>query len=261
MHWLRFTHHCETKFGTVSDDVIRVYVGEMYDRPTPTSEKLARDAVETLVPVQPGKVIALANNYHALIEKSGGRVPDEPLYFIKANTSLHPHGRPIRRPAAYTGKVIFEGELGLVIGRTCRHVAPAEALGYLFGCTCVNDVTAIGLLNKDPSFPQWTRSKAADTFGVVGPVVATDLDPSVLRVTTTLNGHARQDFSVSDMVFTPAELISHLSRDMTLGVGDVIACGTSVGVGSMRHDDVVTVRIDGIGALSNTFTDDSASGA
>ena len=261
MHWLRFNHHGETKFGTLSDDVIRVHAGDMYDGPAPTGETLAPTDVETLVPVQPGKVIGLANNYHALIAKTGGSVPTEPLYFIKANTSLHPQGRPIRRPETYTGKVIFEGELGLVIGRLCRNVAPAEALGYLFGCTCVNDVTAIGLLNKDPSFQQWTRSKAADTFGVVGPVVATDLDPSELRVTTTLNRHTRQDFPVSDMVFTPAELISHVSRDMTLEVGDVIACGTSVGVGSMRHNDIVTVRIDGVGALSNTFVDDSSPGA
>ncbi len=261
MHWLRFTHHGETKFGTVSNDVIRVHAGEMYDRPAPTGETLARDAVTTLVPVRPGKVIGLASNYHALISKTGGSVPAEPLYFIKANTSLHPHGRPIRQPEAYTGKVVFEGELGLVIGRTCRNVAPAEALDHLFGCTCVNDVTAIGLLNKDPSFQQWTRSKAADTFGVVGPVVATGLDPSMLRVTTTLNGQARQDFPVSDMVFTPAELVSHLSHDMTLEVGDLIACGTSVGVGSMRHDDVVTVHIDGIGALSNTFVNNPTSGA
>ena len=95
------------------------------------------------------------------------------------------------------GKIIFEGELGLVIGRTCRNATPSDALNALFGCTCVNDVTAIGLLKKDPSFPQWTRSKAADTFGVLGPAVATGLDPSALRVRTEVNGQERQRYEDS----------------------------------------------------------------
>ena len=99
------------------------------------------------------------------------------------------------------------------------------------------------------------RSKAADTFGVLGPVITTGLDLSTLRVTTTLNSQERQNYPVSDMIFAPAELISHLSHDMTLEAGDVIACGTSIGVGSMRNGDVVTVRIDGIGSISNRFDD------
>ena len=255
MQWVRFRHDETVKFGILDNDSIAVHAGSMFQSPQPTGEVLARADVALLPPVNPGKMIGLANNYHALIEKAGGSIPEEPLYFIKVNTSLHHGGVPITRPKRYTGKIIFEGELGLVIGRTCRAVSSEDALAYLFGCTCVNDVTAIGLLNKDPGFAQWTRSKAADTFGVVGPVVATDLDLETLRVITTLNDSERQNYSVTDMVFSPAELISHLSHDMTLEVGDVIACGTSVGVGSMRHDDVVTVAIDGIGAISTRFDD------
>ena len=255
MNWIRVIHDGVESFGSLENGIITTYSGDMFNSPISTGETIAVEAVQLIAPVQPGKIIGMANNYHALIEKCGGTVPEEPLYFIKANTSLHSHGRPIRRPKAYAGKIIFEGELGLVIGRRCHEVAESVALGYLFGCTCVNDVTAIGLLKKDPSFPQWTRSKAADTFGVIGPCIATDLDPSGLRVTTTLNDQERQNYPVADMVFTPAQLISRLSHDMTLDTGDVIACGTSVGVGSMRHGDVVTVSIQGVGAISNTFED------
>jgi len=255
MTWIRFIQEDVERFGLLENGIITTYSGDMFNSPISTGETIAVEAVQLIVPVQPGKIIGMANNYHALIEKGGGTVPEEPLYFIKANTSLNSHGRPVRRPKAYAGKIIFEGELGLVIGRRCHEVAESVALGYLFGCTCVNDVTAIGLLKKDPSFLQWTRSKAADTFGVIGPCIATDLDPSGLRVTTTLNDQERQNYPVADMVFTPAQLISRLSHDMTLDTGDVIACGTSVGVGSMRHGDVVTVSIQGVGAISNTFED------
>ena len=258
MQWVRFTHDGTLKFGTLDNDIVVVQSGSMFQSPVPTREVLVPADVTFLPPVDPGKIIGLANNYHALIEKAGGSVPEEPLYFIKVNTSLHQDGVPITRPKRYTGKIIFEGELGLVIGRTCRDVSSEDALACLFGCTCVNDVTAIGLLNKDPGFPQWTRSKAADTFGVIGPVIATGLDLTTLRVVTTLNGTERQNYPVTDMVFSPIELISQLSHDMTLEAGDVIACGTSVGVGSMRHDDVVTVTIGGIGSISNRFIDPSA---
>lgn len=255
MQWVRFRHDGTVKFGTLDKGSIAIHAGSMFQTPLPTGEVVARADITLLAPVNPGKIIGLANNYHALIEKAGASVPEEPLYFIKVNTSLHHGDVPITRPKRYAGKIIFEGELGLVVGQTCRAVSSEDALGYLFGCTCVNDVTAIGLLNKDPGFAQWTRSKAADTFGVVGPVVATGLDLEKLRVITTLNDTERQNYPVTDMVFSPAQLISRLSHDMTLEAGDVIACGTSVGVGSMRHDDVVTVAIDGIGAISNRFDD------
>ncbi len=258
MQWVRCRDDGTLKFGTLDNDSIVVHAGTMFQSPLPTGEVLALADVVLLPPVDPGKVIGLANNYHALIEKAGGSVPEEPLYFIKVNTSIHQDGAPISRPKRYAGKIIFEGELGLVIGQTCRAVSSEDALACLFGCTCVNDVTAIGLLNRDPGFAQWTRAKAADTFGVIGPVVATGLDLATLRVITILNDTERQNYPVTDMVFSPTELISRLSHDMTLEAGDVIACGTSVGVGSMRHDDVVTVTIDGIGSITNRFNDPSA---
>ncbi|MDX1512389.1 MAG: fumarylacetoacetate hydrolase family protein [Gammaproteobacteria bacterium] len=252
-HWARYRHQGTDHFGQLEGESIKEYEGDMFASAKPTGGSVKLSEVELLPPVVPSKIVALAHNSHSLIQKMGGQVPDEPMYLLKANSSLHPTGKPIRRPKAYEGKVIFEGELGLVIGKTCRDVDEDSALDYLFGCTCINDVTSIELLNKSPVMQQWVRSKAADTYGVVGPVVATDLDPDTLTIRSVLDGQERQNYSVSDFVFSPAQIISSLSGDMTLLPGDVIACGTSVGAGSMKPGSTIEITIDGIGTLSNTF--------
>lgn len=251
--WMRVEHEGAVRFGTVCEDRIAVHTGDMFADPQPSGRSIALGDVRVLTPVVPSKMIALANNSGPALAKSGAPVPEEPLYLLKANSSFQAHAQCIRRPAAYDGKVIFEGELGLVIGKVCRQVSEAQAYDYLFGCTCINDVTAIGILNKDPSFAQWTRCKAADTFGVFGPVVASGVDPDSLRVTATLDGVERQNYPVSDLVFSPAQLISRLSHDMSLLPGDIIACGTSVGVGSMKPGSHIEIHIDGIGSLQNVF--------
>lgn len=251
--WLRFAQGGATGFGLLDGEEVVVHEGDLFDAPRPTGERMPLAGVELLTPTLPQKMVALANNFHALNAKFGNPKPAEPLYFLKSPSSFHPGGKPIRRPPGYEGKVIYEGELGLVVGRVCRAETPAQAAGALFGCTCINDVTAIDWLNPDPSFRQWTRAKAPDTFGVFGPVVATGLDAAGLRVRTRVNGDLRQDYPVSDMVFTPAELISHISHHMTLVPGDVIACGTSVGVGTLKPGATVEVEIEGVGVLANTF--------
>lgn len=252
-HWVRYSHQAAIHIGQLEGETINEYEGDMFSSAKPTGNKVKLSEVELLTPVVPSKMVALAHNLHPLIEKTGGSVPDEPMYLLKANSSFHPTGKPIRRPKSYDGKIIFEGELGLVIGKTCREVSVDEALDYLFGCTCINDVTSIELLNKSPIMQQWVRSKAADTFGVMGPVVATGLDPNTLTIRSVLDGQERQNYSVSDFVFKPAELISHISSDMTLLPGDVIACGTSTGAGSMKPGSTIEITIDGVGTLSNIF--------
>jgi len=252
-NWARYSHQGTVHIGQLEGDTINECEGDMFTSAKPTGNSVKLPEVELLTPVEPSKMVALAHNLHPLIEKSGGSVPDEPMYLLKANSSFHPTGKPIRRPVAYQGKIIFEGELGLVIGKTCRDVSVDDALNYLFGCTCINDVTSIELLNKSPIMQQWVRSKAADTFGVMGPVVTTGLDPNTLTIHSVLDGQERQNYSVSDFVFKPAELISHISGDMTLLPGDVIACGTSVGAGSMKPGSTIEISIEGIGTLRNTF--------
>ena len=251
--WLRFEHDGRERFGTLKSDTITVHEGDMFGAARATSERVALGAVRLLTPCRPGKMVALWNNYHALAQKMGFATPAHPLYFFKADTSFAAGGETVRRPRSYDGKVVYEGELGLVIGRTCRNESPEQAASALFGCTCINDVTAIAWLNADPAFAQWTRAKGPDTFGVFGPVIATGVDAGALRVRTRLDGVQRQDYPISDMVFTPVELVSHVSRAMTLQAGDVIACGTSLGVGSMKPGVTVEVEIEGVGTLANTF--------
>jgi 2-keto-4-pentenoate hydratase/2-oxohepta-3-ene-1,7-dioic acid hydratase in catechol pathway len=156
------------------------------------------------------------------------------------------------------GKVVFEGELGIVIGRHCSGVSEAQALDYVFGYTCANDVTQAEILNRDASFAQWTRAKGLDTFCPMGPAIATGLEPQSLRVRTLLDGQVRQDYPISDMTFPVPRLVSLISQDMTLLPGDVILCGTSVGVGSMKPGSLVEVEIEGIGRLSNRLEDRAA---
>ncbi|MDM0105394.1 fumarylacetoacetate hydrolase family protein [Variovorax sp. J22R24] len=250
--WLRFDHDGKTGFGTLHGDEVREHRGDMFGACEPTGRVLALAELRLRTPTEPGKVIALWNNFHALGEKLGLPVPLEPLYLLKAPNSYLAHGELIRKPQGER-KIVFEGELGIVIGKTCTAVAEADALSHVFGYTCSNDVTAADILHRDASFPQWVRAKGFDTFCPMGPVVATGLDPSTLTVTTRLNGEVRQDYPISDMRFPVPRLVSLISYDMTLYPGDVILCGTSIGVGSMKSGSLVEVEIAGIGRLGNHF--------
>ena len=252
-HWIRFEHAGAIGFGTLATDVVAVHEGNMFAAPTVTGVVLPLAQVTPLVPTAAGKMLALWNNSRAMAAKLDQAAPAEPLYFIKANGSYLGTGGTIRKPSSYDGKVVFEGELGVVIGTECRAVSEAASADHIFGYTCVNDVTAIGILGKDPSFQQWTRAKSFDTFGVFGPVVATGLDPSTLAIRTVLNDQERQHYPVSDLFFQPAQIVSAVSQDLTLHPGDVICCGTSVGVGSMKPGSTVEVTIDGIGTLRNRY--------
>ena len=251
--WLRFEHAGQSGFGKLQGDTITVYQGDMFGHPEATSRTLALSAVKLLTPSRPGKMIAIWNNFHALAAKLNAAIPQEPLYLIKTSNSFLAGGETIRSPKSFAGKVVYEGELGIVIGKTCKGVSEAEAPHVIFGYTCINDVTAADIINRDPAFQQWSRSKSFDTFGVFGPVIATGLDPVVLTVRTVLNGQERQNYPVSDMIFPPAKLVSLISQDMTFYPGDVICCGTSVGVGSMKPGSTIEITIEGIGTLANRF--------
>lgn len=254
VRWIRFRHGTREGFGRLEEgERIAEYEGDMFDDPRPTARRLALGEVTVLVPCAPSKMIAVWNNYHELAARLGLAVPEEPLYLFKAPSSFLAHGQTIHSPDAYDGNVVFEGELGVVIGRRCKEVSEQDAQKCIFGFTCINDVTASQIINRDPAFPQWSRAKSFDTFGVFGPVIATGLDPATLRVRTVVDGHEHQDYPTSDMVFPPARLVSRIARDMTLEPGDVIACGTSVGVGSLRPGCRVSVSIEGIGTLENPF--------
>ena len=252
--WIRYERNGRVEFGTLLDGAIAVHEGDMFAGAKPTGETVKLAAVRVLTPCTPSKMICLWNNFHQLAAKNDFLVPDEPLYFLKAPNAYHPHGAPIERPKSYSGRIIYEGELGIVVGKKCSMISEAEAPDYIFGYTCVNDVTAVDLLKKNPTFDQWVRAKSFDTFGVIGPVIATGLDPMKLNVRTILNGKERQNYPVNDMFFPPYKLLSMVSRDMTLMPGDVIACGTSLGAGVMADaNNTIEIVIDGVGTLSNPF--------
>ncbi len=253
-HWVRFAAANGTEgFGTLAEAGIAVHVGDIFAGATPTGETLAPEQVRLLPPVRPGQFIGLWNNFHEAATKAGNAIPATPLWFLKAPGSLAGPGDTIRPPASYTGKVIYEGELGIVLGATVRDADEATAAAAIFGYTCVNDVTALDILFSDPSFPQWARAKGCDSFGPIGPVVATGLDWAAARCKVALNGRVRQDYPLADMILPPARIVSLLSREVTLRPGDVIACGTSLGALPMRPGMTVEVSIDGLGTLRNSY--------
>jgi 2-keto-4-pentenoate hydratase/2-oxohepta-3-ene-1,7-dioic acid hydratase in catechol pathway len=251
--WVRFRHDGVEGFGTLEGDTILRHEGEMFGGATPTGDSLPLTDAQLLAPVQPGLFIGLWNNFHQAAAKQNLATPEVPLTFLKNPRCVIGPDAPIRPPAGYEGRVIYEGELGLVIGATCTDATEAEAEAAIFGLTCINDVTALDLLHADPSFPQWARAKGCDSFGPIGPAIATGLDWSALRVQVALNGRVRQDYPCGDMILSPPRIVSLISREMTLQPGDVIACGTSVGALPMRPGMVVEVTIDGIGTLRNVF--------
>jgi 2-keto-4-pentenoate hydratase/2-oxohepta-3-ene-1,7-dioic acid hydratase in catechol pathway len=261
-HWVRFRSAAgQVGFGLRQPGGIAVHAGELFEAPRPTGEVLASGACALLAPCVPSKVIALWNNFHALAAHLDKPAPAHPLYAIKVASCVIGPGETIRRPRDFTGKIVYEGELGIVIGRRCHEVSLHEAEQCILGYTCVNDVTAVGLLSEYPHFMQWCRAKGFDTFGCIGPAIATGLDWRAEQVVTRVEGVERQRYALSDMIFPPARLVHRLSYDMTLLPGDVIACGTSLGVGSIPDGAQVEVSIEGIGALSNRLEPAAGGGA
>jgi 2-keto-4-pentenoate hydratase/2-oxohepta-3-ene-1,7-dioic acid hydratase in catechol pathway len=253
MKWLRFANKGNSGFGALDGDVVTVYSGDMFGACSPTGEKLAAADVEWLTPCVPGKMIGLWNNFRAAAEKNGNAIPPEPLYFIKGANSYCAHRQPIIAPRSHDGRVVYEGELAVVIGKAAKAVSVDDAPAHIFGYSCANDVTAPELLKRDESFAQWTRAKSFDTFGVFGPVIETDFDPAGGELVTLLNGRERQRYAFSDMIFSPVQLVSLISQDMTLMPGDVILCGTSLGAMPMKPGSTVEVVIGGIGNLVNEY--------
>lgn len=251
--WIRFEHNGSVRYGTLQHQTIALHDGDPWNGAQPTGETVALVDVNLLTPGEPGKLIGLWNNFHARAQKENLSRPEHPLYFLKASNCYLGSGQSIRRPPGYAGAIVFEGELGIVIGKRCTRIKPEDADTFILGYTCVNDVTARDLLKCDPSFVQWSRAKGFDTFGAMGPVIATGIEPDDLRVCTLVNGVEKQNYPVSDMFFRPREIVSRLSHDMTLEPGDVIACGTSLGAGPLAEGDRVEIVIDGIGTLSNVL--------
>jgi 2-keto-4-pentenoate hydratase/2-oxohepta-3-ene-1,7-dioic acid hydratase in catechol pathway len=257
-HWIRFNRNGNTGFGSLQDKTISIFEGDMFNNPCSKGEQVDMCEVELLIPCIPGKMLALWNNFHASAEKNSLPLPGHPWYFVKTRNSFAPADSIIRKPGSCSGKILFEGELGIVMGKTCKDVAVDDIDDYIFGYTCINDVTALEYLFNEDAFAHWTRAKNFDGFGVIGPSIATGIEPDNLVVKTLLaenddNIQERQNYPVSDMIYSPRQIASRISFDMTLEPGDVIACGTSLGAGALKDGWQVRINIEGVGELVNTY--------
>jgi 2-keto-4-pentenoate hydratase/2-oxohepta-3-ene-1,7-dioic acid hydratase in catechol pathway len=215
------------------------------------------DQVELLAPVLPTKIVGIGLNYRAHAAEMGKKLPDEPLMFLKPPSAVLDPGRPIVRPAGYA-RVDFEGELAVVFGRAARHVPARDALSYVAGYTCMNDVTVRDLQVKDV---QYTRAKGFDTFAPLGPCLVSGLDPSDLKIITRVDGTVRQSSSTADLIFSVPALIEAVTRVMTMLPGDIISTGTPPGVGQIEPGTTVEIEVEGIGVLRNPVVAEEAAAA
>ena len=223
------------------------FIGSPFANGEPGPRELDPEKAILLAPCEPSKVVAVGRNYLDHIKEFSGEVPDEPMIFLKPSTSVIGPGAAIRR-LPNGNRVDHEAELAVVMGAACSGVTPEEALDYVLGYTCLNDVSDRILQKKDIQFG---RAKGYDTFCPLGPAIALGLDPEDLQVMARVNGELKQNASTKQMIFSLAQLISFASQVMTLLPGDVIATGTPSGVSPLTAGDTVEIEIEGIGILSN----------
>jgi 2-keto-4-pentenoate hydratase/2-oxohepta-3-ene-1,7-dioic acid hydratase in catechol pathway len=237
-------------FGVINDkDEILVLKGDpLYSGIVPTETKVNLAEVKLLAPIIPrSKVVCIGKNYADHAAEMDSVVPEEPIIFLKPNTSVIGPGDTIQWPRM-SDRVDFEGELAIVIGRICKDVPAERYSDVIFGYTIANDVTARDLQKKDG---QWTRGKGFDTFCPLGPWVETDFKPEGQLIQTTVNGEVRQSEPLSSMIFKIPQIIAFVTQVMTLLPGDVILTGTPAGIGPMAAGSTVVVSIEGIGELTN----------
>jgi 2-keto-4-pentenoate hydratase/2-oxohepta-3-ene-1,7-dioic acid hydratase in catechol pathway len=235
-------------FAKVVDGEIYPLRGDVFGSPSFDKKPMKLKGVRTLTPVTPSKIIAVGLNYADHARESGKPVPKQPLFWIKATTSLIPDGAKIEVPFA-NHRTDFEAELAIVIGRRIRNVTPAAAGRYIFGYTAAQDISDRTIQNGES---QWTRAKSFDTFTPLGPYVETKIDPHDLTIQLFQNGQLRQNSNTSQLIFNCYNLVSFISTNMTLLPGDIILTGTPSGVGPIESGDRLEVRIQGMAPLVNT---------
>jgi 2-keto-4-pentenoate hydratase/2-oxohepta-3-ene-1,7-dioic acid hydratase in catechol pathway len=240
-------------FGVLeSDDLISVISGDpIYQGVSKTGTTVVLSEVKLLAPVIPrSKVLCIGKNYADHAAEMNSEVPEEPIIFIKPNTSVIGPSDTIVWPAM-SDRVDYEAELAIVIGRVCKEVPIERVKDVIFGYTLANDVTARNLQKKDG---QWTRAKGFDTFCPLGPWIDTDFEPGSQAISATLNGEVKQSATLNEMIFKIPQIINFVTQVMTLLPGDVILTGTPAGIGPMPEGAQITVAIEGLGQLTNTLS-------
>jgi len=244
---LRCLYDGQVWTGLLCAGVVHVLEGDAFADPRPGPPLAPLEAVRLLPPVTPGKVVAIGRNFADHVAEFGNPPPQEPVLFLKPPSAVIGPYDPIVLPAL-SERVDHEAELAVVVGRRCRAVSEDEAMDYICGYTCANDVTARDHQRRDG---QWARSKSFDTFCPLGPWIVTDIEPAGLELLGRVNGQERQRGRVGDFLFPIPLLIAHACAVMTLEPGDVLLTGTPAGVGPLHPGDVVEVEIPGIGLLRN----------
>ena len=249
----RFSHSGAIRYGIVDDSELVVLDGDpLFAGFETTGERVPVADVALLAPVIPrSKVVCVGRNYHDHAAEFGNVAPEEPLLFLKPNTSVIGPGDRILRPAI-SERTEYEGELVVVIGRIAKNVRAEDALDHVFGYTVGNDFTARDIQRKDG---QWTRGKGFDTFCPLGPVIETEFDVADARIETRVNGEVRQQAPLTDMIHSVSEIIAYASAAFTLLPGDVIMTGTPAGVGPVVAGDEIEIEVTGIGTLRNAVRD------
>ncbi len=249
MRLIRFRPKGETgvRAGVVEQEKVIELAGDIFGPYKKTGRSFSQGQIILEAPCQPTKIVCLGLNYKDHAAEFNSDLPKEPLLFLKPASAIIGPGAPIICPPQ-SKRVDYEAELGVVIGQKANHISASEASNYVLGYTCLNDVTARDLQQKDG---QWTRAKGFDTFCPLGPAIETDLDPSDLTVEAWLNGERKQASSTANLIFDVEYLLEYISGVMTLVPGDVIATGTPSGVGPLSAGDEIEIRVQGIGGLIN----------
>ncbi|MCA1825258.1 MAG: fumarylacetoacetate hydrolase family protein [Frankia sp.] len=246
MRIARFAVGTDVAFGIVDGAEVAALVAHPFGDLVFTDARWPLADVRLLAPILPSKIVAVGRNYAEHAREMGAE-PGDPVLFLKPSTAVIGPGEPIRRPAGI-GRVDFEGELAVVIGRLARDVPASRAAEVVLGYTCANDVTARDQQQADG---QWARAKGYDTFCPLGPWIETGVDPADVAIETTVNGETRQKSRTSLLLHDVAALVALASSVMTLLPGDVILTGTPAGVGPIESGDEVVVTVEGVGSLSN----------
>ena len=248
--YLCCVHNGKIIKGYIEDENVFPINGEFWEDFIVAGEKFPVFEIEEwLAPVNPSKLIAIGLNYRAHAAEANLQISKEPISFLKSTTSLSGHKADIIYPVGLTNIVDYEAELAVVMGKHTYKVKENEALDYVFGYTCANDVSARDIQKRDG---QWMLAKSFNTFTPLGPWIVSGISPLDLRVVARLNGETRQDSSTSDMIFSVPYLIHFLSQVMPLLPGDVIITGTPSGVGRLKEGDKIEIEVENIGTLSNT---------
>lgn len=247
----RVDHQGSPRHAVEREGTLRLLEGDLFEGPAHYKLGNKIEGGRILPPVEPSKIIGIGLNYRDHAAEMKKALPVEPLVFMKPSTAVIGPGDPIRIPPG-VGRVDYEAEVGIVIGKRAHRVSRARAWDVVLGLTCVNDVTARELQAKDV---QYTRSKSFDTFAPIGPCVAIGLDGGSLDIESWVNGERRQASSTRQLIFSLEDLVAYVSSIMTLLPGDIISTGTPSGVGPIIGGDRVSIKVSGIGELINSVVD------